>query len=227
MATEKELEASVSEKDIANAQKVPGWLQYVFVKASDSIKYNCGWGFITAKEASEEEFKSYLPALKQNNGKMIMVNQLANGYVFEIPLNAMMKVFKTIIPDVPNEVVNNYLTENQKIYNKDKEDAEKFLMKMMRDAKKAPNKVAVADFSLYCINATNALKQSDREFKAYKMSIPVFLKLLESKGIAHNFAVQDMDGKGPVIPITKPEIGKAIKIADSCNGTVCRLICKA
>ena len=220
-------EEATDAKHAQNAKAIPAWLQYAFIKASEVFKYNCAWGFISAAEANGSEFKALEQDFVQNNGKMVRVNKVSNGLVFELPFELMPKIFKTVVPEYPDAEIKRYCTENQAEYEASKAECLKVIEKMIKDAQKAPNKTSVVDLGLYCANKTFAIKYGDTLCKSFKMSIPTFLQLLDQKGYKMKFGVQSIDGKSPVIPLSHASIGKVIKIADSKNGIVFKLICTA
>lgn len=218
---------NVSQKDIENAKKVPVWLQYAFIKASEAIKFNCAWGFITGSDL-EEFNKDYKQDFKDNQGKLVITSKVSNGYVFELPFAMMNKIFRTVIPDMPEAQIKKYLEENQKIYNQDKIDCGKYLDRILT-GKVEPSKTSqgykVYDFGLYCVNQSYAIKDENTTYKAYKMSIETFKKILASKGVQNKFFVSD--GKSLPVPFTSADLGKMLKIADSKNGVVFKLCYKA
>lgn len=215
-----------TQKEIENAKKVPEWLQYAFVKASESIKYNCSWGFISAKEAGEDEFKSLEADFKANNGRYVLVAPVSNGYVFELIPGMMQKIFKTVMPEFPDAAIAKYMTENQKIYNQGKEECSKLIDKIVNGKLecKAVNGFKVVDFGLYCVNLTTAIKEEDSLYKSFKLSFESFKKLLDSKGVTSKFYVSD--GKHTPVPITSASAAKMMKIADSNNGVIFKLCYK-
>lgn len=217
--------SAVQPQDIENAKKVPAWLQYAFLKTSDAIKYNQGYGFIPA---DDEEFQVYKNDFLANNGKMVNVLQVANGYVIELPLAMMHKIFRTIIPDIPEEKVQNYLKSNQETYESSKADCEKFLKRIIA-GKVQPDATAsgikMYNFGLYCYNVSDTITDDGVVYKAYKLSFMTFYKLLQEANMLGNFAITN-GSKSPVRIANLPSpaaAGPMLNIAESKNGVVFKL----
>lgn len=229
MATAKD-NVNVQQKDIDNAKRVPDWIQYTFLKAADAFKYNCAWGFITEAEVKEKDgdFSKVADSIKKGVGTQILLNKVSNGYVFELPRNMMPTVLKTVIPDCPNEAINNYMNGNQEVQEQDKQRCINYLKKRISksttdDIIKHPKSgVNYVPFGLYCTNATNAIIDNDKTYKAYKMSLPTFMQLVKANGFQNKVGVID-NRTGAPLALNDERVGQQLKIADSKNGIVLNL----
>jgi hypothetical protein len=205
------------------ADKVPEWLAYSFLKVKDSIPYNCAWGFLTEEDLRSDDFKAISSDFSANRNKMVKADKVANGTVIEFPTSVMYQVFTTVMPEVPRSFVENYTSKREEVYKADCMACKKFLEGII-----AKGKSAELDFGLYCVNKTNAIKHGDVVYKAYKMNFETFFKLAAKLGIQNNLYIKNIE-TGTVVPITSTQaqnphgVGNFI-IADSGNGVVCKLI---
>lgn len=219
-------EVEVSDRDIANAEKVPEWLRYSFLKAFGALQYGAAWGFVTAKEMQEEDFKAVEADLKREQGKTVLVTKLKNGCVLEFPVPVMKKVMHTIVPDVPVEEIDKKMADMQAIRKKDHDACVKFVNKLIENKVESEKKggFSIVHFGLFCVNSSNNVSDEDINYKSFKLSVAEFFTILKQTKQPERFYIS-YKGSAPVQ--MSASIGKLIKIADSENGCVFDLCYKA
>lgn len=211
--------ALTEEQRKEQATKVPAWLAYSFLKVKDSIPYNCAWGFLTEADLKSEEFKEVSADFSKNLNTMVKADKLANGTVIEFPLSVMQKVFATVMPEVPADFIKNYAAKRQEVYEADKQACEKFVKGLIKG-----NSTEV-DFGLYCVNKTNAIKHGENLYKAYKLNLSTFYKIVAGLGCQDKLFIKNIE-TGAVTSIKQAESYRNFTIADSKNGIVCKLVYK-
>lgn len=206
------------EERLQRASTIPAWLTYAFLTVKDSIKYNCAWGFINSETLKSEDFLDVKEDFVANQGKMVLIDPISNGAIVEFPLSVMQQVFARVMPDADPAFVKEYMAKQQVVYNEDCAACKHLIEGLVKK-----NKAAELDFGLYCVNATNAIKNNETVYKAYKLNWRTFCSLAQQCGAANRLYVKHVTS-GQAIPITASGALKQFSIADSKNGVICKLI---